>query len=58
MGFVRAFSEPSLKAALCPQGGEAIEELYRRLEPRVRASPEAFHFSVHVISALISHQDP
>ena len=58
VGFVRAFSEPSLKAALCPQGGEGIEELYLRLEQRVRASPESFDFTVHVISALISYQGP
>ncbi len=58
VGFVRAFSEPSLKAALDPAGGGAIEELYHRLERHVRATPEAFDFTVHVISALISRQGP
>jgi hypothetical protein len=52
VGFVRAFSEPSLRAALDP-GGAALDELYRRLEQRAADDPSSFAFTVHVLSAVI-----
>jgi SAM dependent carboxyl methyltransferase len=52
VGFVRAFSEPSLRAALDPDGA-ALDELYRRLGQRAAADPSAFAFTVHVLSAVI-----
>jgi hypothetical protein len=52
VGFARAFSEPSLRAALDPDGA-ALGELYRRLEQRAAADPRAFAFTVHVLSAVI-----
>ncbi len=56
VGFVRAFSEPSLRVALDPDG-EAIGELYRRLERRAAVDPSAFTFTVHVLSAVIARTD-
>jgi hypothetical protein len=40
VGFARAFSEPSLRAALDPDG-ETLGELYRRLAQRAEADPSA-----------------
>jgi len=52
VGFVRAFSEPTLRAALDPDGA-TLDELYRRLEQRAAGDPSAFTFTVHVLSAVI-----
>ena len=52
VGFVRAFSEPSLRAAIDPDGA-ALGELYRRLERRAAADPSAFAFTVHVLSVVV-----
>lgn len=52
VGFVRAFSEPSLRADLDPDDA-ALDELYRRLEQRAAADPSAFAFTVHVLSAVV-----
>jgi gibberellin A4 carboxyl methyltransferase len=53
VGFFRAFSEPSLRAALAPRDG-ALDELYRRLEDRIRADATDFTFVVHALAAVIS----
>lgn len=53
VGFFRAFSEPSLVAALDPDGS-ALDELYRRLADAVRTSPDDFAFTIHVLSAVIA----
>jgi SAM dependent carboxyl methyltransferase len=53
VGFFRAFSEPSLRDAIDPDG-DAIDELYRRLEDRIRADANHFAFVIHALSAVIS----
>jgi hypothetical protein len=55
VGFFRAFSEPSLRAALDPRG-KAIDELYRRLEARLTAAADDFAFTVHVLTAVIAQR--
>jgi hypothetical protein len=52
-GFFRAFSEPSLRKAIAPEG-DAIDELYRRLEDHIRADAANFAFVIHALSAVIS----
>lgn len=52
VGFFRAFSQPSLRAALDPSG-RALPELYRRLEERVASRGEDFSFVVHPLTLVI-----
>jgi hypothetical protein len=53
VGFFRAFSEPSLRVALAPEG-DAIDELYRRLEDQIRADASTFTFVIHSLAVVIS----
>lgn len=53
VGFFRAFSEPSLRAALDPSG-TVTAELYERMEARLAAEPGDFDFTVHVLTAVIA----
>jgi SAM-dependent methyltransferase len=53
VGFFRAFSEPSLRNALAPEG-DAVDELYRRLEERIRAEAADFSFVIHALAVVIS----
>ncbi len=53
VGFFRAFSEPSLRAALDLEG-TVVDELYRRLETRLEANADDFRFVVHVVTAVIT----
>ncbi len=53
VGFFRAFSEPSLRAALDPEG-EAIDDLYRRLQARLTDRAETFDFTVHPATLVLS----
>ena len=51
--FFRAFSEPSLRAGLAASG-EAIEELYKRLQSRLEADADTFAFEVNAVTAVIA----
>jgi gibberellin A4 carboxyl methyltransferase len=53
VAFFRAFSEPSLRNAIAPEG-DVIDELYRRLEEEIRADAAGFAFVIHALSAVIS----
>jgi hypothetical protein len=54
VGFFRAFSEPSLRAALDPSGS-ATDELYRRMESELAAQVDGFDFTIHVLTAVIAN---
>lgn len=56
VGFFRAFSEPSLKVAIDPDG-QALAELYSRMEARLREQADTFEFVVHPITLVISRAD-
>jgi len=51
-GFVRAWSEPSLREAFSA-GDAVLAELYQRLESRLRDTAADFVFEVHAICAVI-----
>jgi SAM dependent carboxyl methyltransferase len=53
VGFFRAFSEPTLRAAIDPEGS-AMDELYRRLQTRLVEAADEFDFTVHVLTAVIA----
>jgi hypothetical protein len=50
--FFRAFSEPSLAQGLAATGS-TLDELYRRLESRIRAEANTFDFQVNALTAVI-----
>lgn len=51
--FFRAFSEPSLKAGLAASG-DAIEELYKRLQSRLEDEADTFVFEVNALTAVVA----
>ena len=53
--FFRAFSEPSIRAGLAADDA-AIEQLYQRLESRVRDQAATFKFEVHAITVLATRR--
>jgi gibberellin A4 carboxyl methyltransferase len=55
-GFVRAWSEPSLREAFAASGA-AMVALYQRLESRIRESAQSFVFDVHAVRAVIRRLD-
>ena len=54
-GFLRAFSEPTLRAALSLDD-PALDALYRRVEERIRDDAERFSFVVHPITAVVARR--
>lgn len=52
-GFVRAFSEPTLRAALDP-GGTVMDELYVRLRRRLVVQADTFDFTVHLLTVVVA----
>jgi hypothetical protein len=55
VGFFRAFSEPTLRAALDPDG-TALDELYRRLQARITEAADEFAFVVHVLTIVLARR--
>jgi hypothetical protein len=55
-GFVRAWSEPSLREAFSASAA-TMADLYRRLESRLRESARSFTFEVHAVRAVIRRRD-
>jgi hypothetical protein len=53
--FFRAFSQPSLAQGLAATGS-TLEELYRRLESRIRAEADTFDFQVNALTAVIARR--
>lgn len=53
VGFIKAFSEPSLVAALDPDG-QAIGEMFELLQDRIEANPDDFEFKVHALTAVVA----
>jgi salicylate 1-O-methyltransferase len=53
--FFRAFSEPSLAQGLAATGS-TLQELYRRLESRIRAQSDTFDFQVNALTAVIARR--
>jgi hypothetical protein len=57
-GFLRAVSEPVVKAALTAREGQAesIEELYGRIRARLTAEPERYLFRYMLVAALLTRR--
>jgi hypothetical protein len=57
-GFIRAFSEPIVKAALRQPEREQVivESLYRRIRARLLAEPERYLFRYIVVAALLTRR--
>jgi hypothetical protein len=57
-GFLRAVSEPVVKAALAQRVGQAdtIEELYERIRARLEAEPERYLFRYILVAALLTRR--
>ncbi len=55
-GFLRAFSEPVVRAALVGEDGDAalIDELYDRVHARLKADPERYRFRYIVTATLLT----
>lgn len=54
-GFLRAFSEPTLRAALALDD-PALDDLYGGVEERIRDRAGGFSFVAHPITAVIAHR--
>lgn len=57
-GFLRAFSEPVIRAALNQPEGEAatVESLYERIRARLLAEPERYLFRNILVAALLTRR--
>jgi hypothetical protein len=57
-GFLRAFTEPVVRAALDPAEGEAatVESLYERVRARLMAEPERYPFRYVLVAALLTRR--
>lgn len=55
-GFFRAFSEPSLRAALALDDA-GLDDFYGRVKGLIRDQAESFSFEVHPITAVIARPD-
>jgi hypothetical protein len=57
-GFLRAFSEPVVKAALRQpeREGATVECLYERIQARLRAEPERYLFRYILVAALLTRR--
>jgi hypothetical protein len=57
-GFLRAVSEPVVKAALATREGQAeiIEELYESIRARLMAEPERYLFRYILVAALLTRR--
>jgi hypothetical protein len=57
-GFLRAISEPVVKAALRQPDGEAVtvERLYERVRARLQAEPERYLFRYLLVAALLTRR--
>jgi hypothetical protein len=57
-GFLRAFSEPVVRAALHQPAGEAatVERLYERIRARLRAEPERYWFRYILVAVLLTRR--
>jgi hypothetical protein len=53
--FFRAFSEPSLRAGL-QASEEAIEELYRRVQSRLKDEADRFVFEVNALTVVVTRR--
>jgi hypothetical protein len=55
-GFFRAFSEPTIRAALALDDA-ALDDLYGRVQEQIRHRAEDFSFVVHVITAVVAKRE-
>ena len=57
-GFLRAFSEPVVRAALSrPEGEvEAVDSLYERIRARLQAEPERYSWRYILVAALLTRR--
>jgi gibberellin A4 carboxyl methyltransferase len=57
-GFIRAISEPVIRASLGRNNGEAaaIDSLYERIRARLVAEPERYQFRYILVAALLSRR--
>jgi hypothetical protein len=57
-GFMRAISEPVVKAALKQRDGNTVtvERLYERIQARLRAEPERYSFRYILVVALLTRR--
>jgi hypothetical protein len=57
-GFLRAVSEPVVKAAITAREGQAesIEELYERIRARLKAEPERYLFRYILVAVLLTRR--
>jgi hypothetical protein len=57
-GFLRAFSEPVIQAALQQPAGESgtVERLYERIRARLLAEPERYLFRYILVAALLTRR--
>jgi hypothetical protein len=57
-GFLRAFTEPVVRAALNDSAGEAlvVESLYERIRTRLMAEPEQYMFRYILVAALLTRR--
>jgi len=55
-GFLRAISEPVVKAGLRQAVGESeiVERLYERVRARLQAEPERYWFRYFIVAALLT----
>jgi hypothetical protein len=57
-GFLRAISEPVVRAALDQSEGEAVtvDSLYERIHARLLAEPERYRFRYILVAALLTRR--
>jgi hypothetical protein len=57
-GFLRAITEPVVRAALVPAEGDAatVESLYQRMRARLMAEPERYSFRYILVAALLTRR--
>lgn len=57
-GFIRAVSEPVVKAALrqAQRDEETVENLYKRIRARLLADPERYLFRYILVAALLTRR--
>jgi hypothetical protein len=58
MGFLRAFSEPVVRAALVGEDGDGtiIDELYERIHARIKAEPARYRFRYLLTATLFTRR--
>jgi hypothetical protein len=55
-GFLRAISEPVVRAAFNQPEGEAVDALYERIRARLQAEPERYLFRYILVAALLTRR--